>query len=213
MFKRFFVITLLITAASLIHAEDSARYVDGKHYTTLSTPLKTSYRGEEIGEIMEFFSYSCIHCARLEASIPAFLEQKPDNIRFTQVPVVFNEYQKPEVRAYYVVELLGLGETAHIQIFNEINVNRNRMNTDAKFADFFTRFGISKEEYMKQAYSFAVNAKMNQSIILTRDSQITGTPSVVANGKYRIDSGAVGSNEMALYAAQWVIQNEAATAE
>lgn len=213
MFKRFFVISLLITAASLIHAEEAARYVEGKHYATLATPLNTSFRGEEIGEIMEFFSYSCIHCARLEASIPAFLDQKPDNIRFTPVPVVFNEYQKPEVRAYYVVELLNLGHSAHTQIFNEINVNRNRMNTDAKFAEFFTRFGISKEEYMKHAYSFAVNAKLNQSIILTRDSQITGTPSVVANGKYRIDSGAVGSNEMALYAAQWIVNNEADSAE
>jgi thiol:disulfide interchange protein DsbA len=213
MLKRFFVISLLITAASFIQAEETPRYVEGQHYTTLETPLKTSYHDDEIGEIMEFFSYSCIHCARLENSVITFLQQKPENIRFTPVPVIFNEYQKPEARAFYVIELLGLGHSAHLQVFNEINVNRNRLNTDAKFAEFFTRFDMTEEEYMKHAYSFAVNSKLNQSVLLTRDSAITGTPTIIANGKYSINSGAVGSNEMALYAAQRIIQEKAASAE
>lgn len=206
MLKRILTAGLLVITAAFTQAEEAPRYVEGEHYTVLEKPLRTSYKGEEIGEIMEFFSYNCIHCANLEPGIDRYLAQKPEDIRFTSVPVVFNEYQKGEVRAYYVVELLKLGKDAHMQIFNEIHNNRASLRTDKQFAKFFTRFGISEEDYSKYAYSFAVNSKLNASMIMTRDSQIGGTPAILANGKYLIKTDVVG-NEAALYVAQWLVQN------
>ncbi|TXR54731.1 thiol:disulfide interchange protein DsbA/DsbL [Reinekea thalattae] len=210
MFQRYLLISLLVTFASAVFAAENTQYKEGQHYVTLQTPLKTSYRGDEIGEVMEFFSYNCIHCANLEPAVSRYLAEKPDNIKFTPIPVVFNEHQKPEARAYYVLEISKLGKDAHQAIFNYIHKERKRLRTDDQFAAFFeSKFGISKEEYMKRAYSFAVNAKLNTAIILTRDSNISGTPSLVANGLYRIDSAAVGGNELALYAAQSLVQSEA----
>ncbi len=207
MFKRAIAASLIIFTACIAYAQDdNERYTEGKHYKAIATPLKTSYRDEEIGELMEFFSYSCIHCFRLEAGVERYLAEKPDNIRFTQVPVMFNERQAPEVRAYYVVEVLNLGGSAHKAIFDYINVQRKPLRTDAQFAQFFEQFGLSQDDYMKQAYSFAVNAKVNTSIYLTGKSEITGTPSILVNGKYLIDSGAVGGNEVALYAGQWLVE-------
>jgi len=212
MLKRLLAVSFLVLTACSIQAEDP-RYVEGKHYTVLSEPLRTSHRGEEIGEVMEFFSYGCIHCFNFEPAIERFIEEKPDNIRFTAVPVMFNNKQAPEVRAYYVIEVLKLGDEAHAAIFNEIHKKRKSLRTDAQFAKFFTRFGLTEDQYMKEAYSFAVAPKVKNSIYLTGNSGITGTPAVMANGKYLIDTGAVGGNEMALYVAKSLIEQDAAAAE
>ncbi|WP_320822090.1 thiol:disulfide interchange protein DsbA/DsbL [Reinekea sp.] len=208
MLKRSVSILFLVLTACWVQAAEP-RFVDGTHYTTLATPLKTSYRGAEVGEIMEFFSYGCIHCYNFEPAVQRFLAEKPDSIRYTYVPVMFNERQAPEVRAYYVIELLKLGVTAHQAIFNEIHQQRKALRTDGQFAKFFTRFNLTEDEYLAHAYSFGVNAKVNTSIYLTGNSGIGGTPSIIANGQYLIESGAVGGNEQALYAAKWLIEQDA----
>ena len=210
MMKNLMAVTMLVLSALSLtaHADETPRYEEGKQYTPLNTALPTSYRGDEIGEIFEFFSFSCIHCYRLEPGVERFLKEKPDNIRFTQIPVVFNERQKPEARAYYVAQLLKL-DGAGKAIFDENFVKKDYLRTDKDFAKFFTQFGLSEDDYMAKAYSFAVDSLVNKSIRLTGESQISGTPAIIVNGKYQIDTGIVGGNEAALYAAQRLVQQEA----
>lgn len=188
-------------------AED--KWVEGVHYKTLVNPLPTSYSGDEVGEIMEFFSYSCIHCANLEPSLQVFKSNLPENIRFSPIPVMFNERQSAEVKAYYASVLLKINDDAHQSIFNEIHVARKALRSDDSFAKFFTRYGVSEDEYLAMANSFGVAGKVNQSIQLTGNSGIQGTPAIMANGKYLIDSGAVGGNNAALEVAKWLIERDA----
>jgi len=158
---------------------------------------------------MEFFSYSCIHCANLEPSLQAFKSNLPENIRFSPIPVMFNERQSAEVKAYYASVLLKINDDAHQSIFNEIHVARKALRSDKAFAQFFTRYGVSEDEYLAMANSFGVAGKVNQSVQLTGNSGIQGTPAIMANGKYLIDSGAVGGNNVALEVAQWLIERDA----
>jgi thiol:disulfide interchange protein DsbA len=188
-------------------AED--KWVEGVHYKTLQQPLPTTYSGDEVGEIMEFFSYGCIHCANLEPAAQAFKKSLPDNIRFSPVPVMFNERQSAEVKAYYASVLLKINDEAHQAIFNEFHIARKPMRSDQTFAKFFTRYGISESDYLKMANSFGVMGKVNQSVQLTGNSGIQGTPAIMANGKYLIDSSAVGGNSVALEVAKWLVERDA----
>jgi thiol:disulfide interchange protein DsbA len=185
------------------------KWVEGVHYKTLVTPLPTSYSGDEVGEIVEFFSYGCIHCANLEPAAQTFKKSLPDNIRFSPIPVMFNERQSAEVKAFYASVLLKINDDAHQGIFNEFHVARKPMRSDKSFAKFFTRYGVSEDDYLAMANSFGVAGKVNQSIQLTGNSGIQGTPAIMANGKYLIDSGAVGGNDVALEVAQWLVERDA----
>ncbi len=158
---------------------------------------------------MEVFSYSCIHCFRLEPFIENWVEnQKPDDIRFTHVPVVFHDRQLPEVKAYYASKLLKVHDESHDAIFNEIHVNRNRLTDDEAFAEFFTRFGVSEEDYLTMANSFAVNVKANMAKEVTEKGQVTGTPSLVVNGRYLVTGRTAGSNEKMFDVAVWLIRQD-----
>ena len=188
-------------------AED--KWVEGVHYKTLTKPLPTSYSGNEVGEIMEVFSYGCIHCANLEPAAQAFKKTLSDNIRFSPVPVMFSERQSAEVKAYYAAKLLKIDDAYHQAVFNEFHIARKPLRSDAAFAKFFSRYGISEKDYMAMASSFAVMGKVNHSVQLTGNSGIQGTPAIMANGKYLIDSGAVGGNDVALEVAKWLVERDA----
>ncbi|MDN3647684.1 thiol:disulfide interchange protein DsbA/DsbL [Reinekea marina] len=208
MIKKLMITAALFAVSLFAAAED--KWVEGVHYRTLANPLPTTYSGDEIGEITEFFSYGCIHCFNLEPAAQAFKKSLPENIRFSPVPVMFNERQSAEVKAYYASVLLKINDDAHQAIYNEFHVARKPMRSDKAFAKFFTRFGVSEDQYMAMANSFGVAGKVNQSIQLTGKSGIQGTPSIMANGKYLIDSGAVGGNNVALEVAKWLVERDAA---
>ncbi|MCH8529953.1 MAG: thiol:disulfide interchange protein DsbA/DsbL [Saccharospirillum sp.] len=202
------IIATLLTLVSLVSLAQAQEFVEGTHYQRLPEKLPTTYRGDEVGEIMEVFSYSCIHCFNLETFIQSWKQGKPDDIRFTLVPVLFNERQLPEARAYYVGEFLGLHEESHMAIYNEIHLNRTRMATDDRFASFFTRFGVSEEEYRNMANSFAVNVRINQAQRITQGGQVQGTPSLIVNGQYLVTGQMAGGNPRMFDVAEWLIRRD-----
>ena len=61
---------------------------------------------------------------------------------------------------------------------------RKRLRTDEDLADYFTSFGVSEDDYFKTARSFAVETRMRRAAALAQRYGVTGTPSVVVNGKY-----------------------------
>lgn len=206
MLKRLFLSAMaLALGLSLAQAED---FQAGTHYRVLPEKLPTSYRGEEVGEIQEIFSYSCIHCFNLEPFVQAWAQNKPDDIRFTHVPVIFNNRQLPEARAYYAAQFLEVADESHMAIFNEIHQNRNRLASDSAFAEFFTRFGVEEQEYQDMAESFAVSVKVNQARKISEGSGVQGTPSLVVNGRYLIDGRMAGSNERMFDVAEWLARND-----
>ena len=47
----------------VVDEQSNAQFEEGTHFETLATPRRV--RGDAI-EVMEFFSYGCVHCFRLE---------------------------------------------------------------------------------------------------------------------------------------------------
>lgn len=208
MIQRLMLTALALTltlSTTMVQAED---YQAGTHYIVLPEKIPTSYRGQEAGEIMEIFSYSCIHCFNLEPFVQSWKQNKPDDIRFTPVPVVFSPRQIPEVKAYYASVYLKVNDESHMAVYNAIHLNRNRLSSDEDFAEFFTRFGVSEDAYLDMANSFAVNVKVNQAQKITQMSQIEGTPSLVVNGKYLVSGRTAGGNERMFDVAEWLIRRD-----
>lgn len=202
------IIATLLTLVTFVGLAQAQEFVEGTHYQRLPEKLPTTYRGDEVGEIMEVFSYSCIHCFNLEPFVQTWKQSKPDDIRFTLVPVLFNDRQLPEARAYYAGEFLDLHEESHMAIYNEIHLNRTRMATDDRFASFFTRFGVSEEDYRNMANSFAVNVRINQAQRITQGGQVQGTPSLIVNGQYLVTGQMAGGNPRMFDVAEWLIRRD-----
>ena len=176
----------------------SAEFQEGKHYKALKPPQPTSV-GPGKAEVVEVFWYACGHCFLLEPKLESWAAKgKPANVELVRVPAMWNDVLKTHARVYYTAELLGKLPALHGEIYREINVRGNHLDTPAKIEAFFTSKGVSKEDFEKAFSSFAVETKLARAADLNKRYRITSTPTFVVDGRYITDVGMAGS-ETALF--------------
>ena len=148
-----------LTLAALLLAGGvacSADFKEGEHYKALKPAQPTSVGPGKV-EVVEVFWYACGHCFLIE---PASREagparSKPANVELVRVPAMWNDLLKTHARVFYTAELLGKLPALHGEIYREINVRGNRLDTPAKIEAFFTSKGVSKQDFQKAFSSFA----------------------------------------------------------
>lgn len=187
--------------AVTVHAQSLQ---EGTHYRVIAQPLNVAIPAGKDGIIQEFFWYGCVHCFNLETAVQRFKAQLPDNIAFEEVPATFSPVHELQGRAFYTWQFLNMPEDTHMAIYNEIFVNRNNLRTERDLAAFFARQGVSEERFQQMFNSFSVRTKTRVAQNMTAQAQVRGTPSVVVNGRYLIESGLPGvrTNEDMLRIAQ-----------
>jgi thiol:disulfide interchange protein DsbA len=171
---------------------DTSRFQLGTHYELL-TPTQPTSSGPDQVEVTEVFWYGCPHCFAFEPYLEAWQPEAASYVNFVRVPAVWNPTLRLHAQAFYTAEALGKGTEMHASIFQEIHVNGNYLDSEAKLADFFGRFGVSEQEFANAFNSFTVNTKLQRADELNRRYRISSVPSIVVNGKYTTNGTMAGS--------------------
>ncbi len=69
-------------------------FKDGSDYRRLARPVPVDAAAGQI-EVLEFFSYSCVHCYRFEPVMKDWMKTLPSNVFVKRTPVGFNAALKP----------------------------------------------------------------------------------------------------------------------
>jgi thiol:disulfide interchange protein DsbA len=171
-----------------------ADLVEGVHYKTLQPAVPTSVAPGKV-EVVEVFWYACGHCYLLEPRLAAWDRKgKPAYVELVRMPAVWNDLLKLHARLFYAIEILGKPQL-HDEVFREINVKRNRLDTADKIAAFITSRGVSRAEFDKAFAGFAVESKLAKAADLNRRYRIVSTPTVIVNGKYVTDAAMAGGED------------------
>jgi len=166
----------------------------GVNYKLLQPAQPTSVAPGKV-EIVEVFWYACGHCYLLEPRLEAWNRNgRPANAELVRLPATWNNILKTHARVFYTMELLGKHEL-NPEIWREINVKGNRLDTPEKIEAFFTSRGVSKADFQRAFASFAMDSKVAKAEDLNRRYKITGTPTIVVNGKYVTDVSMAGGEE------------------
>lgn len=184
----------------------AADYKEGRHYVTLATPVAVSEPGKI--EVAELFWYGCGHCFEFEPYIAPWSEKLPEDVRFERVPATFSKAWKTHATAFYAAEALGIGEKLHSDFFNRIHRQGQRLSSTSSLAEFFSEYGVTEDQAEKALKSFGVRSKVNRADARIRGYQALGVPSLVVNGKYRIDTNMAGSWPELLKIAEFLIEKE-----
>lgn len=177
---------LLLTAfVPTSHA--AGEVTEGVNYQ-LVQPAQPTRNSDKI-EVIEMFWYGCPHCHRFQTHIDRWLKSKPANVDYIRMPVILRENWALHARAFFTAQALGVLEEVHKPFFEAIHNQKRRLNTEQKVMKFFAEHGVSDEDFRKAYSSFAVDSKVRRAHQFARKYGIQGTPSVVVNGKYRIDTG------------------------
>src|SRR5512138_364198 len=166
----------------------------GVHYKLLQPAQPTNVAPGKV-EVVEVFWYACGHCYLLEPKLEAWDRKgRPANAELVRLPATWNNMLKTHARLYYTMELLGRKDL-NPEIWREINVKRNRLDTPAAIEEFFTSRGVSKADFQKAFAGFAVDSKIMKAEDLNRRYRITSTPTVIVAGKYVTDAGMAGGED------------------
>ncbi|MDX1351420.1 MAG: thiol:disulfide interchange protein DsbA/DsbL, partial [Thiomicrorhabdus sp.] len=78
---------LLTTSTFLANASEDFGLVQGVEYKLVPQPQPIAPYSKQV---IEVFGYSCPHCYHLEPSLHEWLKNKPKDVHFERMPVVFN---------------------------------------------------------------------------------------------------------------------------
>jgi len=188
-----------------------AGFDEGIEYKKIEPPQPTTAPAGKI-EVVEMFWYGCPHCFHFEPKLLNWLKNKPKDVEFVHVPAVFpgREIWEIHARAFYTAKVLGVLSKIHEALFNAIHVDGRRMDNEKELRAFFVKHGVSAKEFDQTFNSFAVYTKVRRAADLSRRYQITGVPSMVVDGKYRVDADLAGGQEKMLQVVSFLVKKERA---
>lgn len=210
MFKNLLLSLSLLMFAPLLASAQTAEktYVEGTDYDLISPAVRTA-NPDQI-EVVEFFWYGCGHCYTFEPVLGAWAKTLAEDVDFHGSPAMWNQLMELHAQAFYAAEVLGVLDTMNMVLFQAMNVDGKRLATEAEIQELFVANGIAAEAFTKAFKSFGVTSQVKQASARARAAKITGTPSMMVNGKYHVSTRKAGSQAGMLEVADFLIAKERA---
>jgi len=211
MLKRLlFLLPSIIAVSACGAADDKAAaantdWKEGQHYIVLSKPVPPA-SGKV--EVVEVFSYACPHCAHFQPYVDQLKAALPKQVQVSYMPVVFNPSWEPLARAFYTAQSLGVLDKTHQALFDALHRDHKPLRTLEDLAGFYAGFGVNPESFLSTAKSFVVEGNLTQGRERALAYEIESTPTLIVNGKYRLDSSSAGGQAEAIALAQWLVAKE-----
>ena len=202
----------IVAALVACVCQAEAAFQEGVHYERLPVPVDTADASRV--EVVEVFSYACIHCYTFEPYIEAWQAKLDDGVAFRRVPAVFSPQWAEFARMFYAAVQLGVLEKVHGGIFEALHERgQNLLDRSIATRFFATTAEVDGKDFEAALTSFSVEGQVQRAVAAGKAYGITGTPSMVVNGKFRIDSRMVGGSYQAmLEVASLLIEAERALA-
>lgn len=150
---------------------------------------RTRRPGDPIS-VVEYFSYTCIHCKNFDPMIEEWADEQLDDVVFTRQPAMWSPIQIMLGQTYLTLVQEEALEDTHTRIFNAIHDRGKQFLTADMMGDYLDGHGLSKEQFLRAFNSPRVKAAVRQSETDMRDFQISATPSLVVAGRYVVGMNA-----------------------
>lgn len=220
--------TLLATALlALGSSAQGANWVAGKHYSVIPQAQRTSVPAGKI-EVLEVFSYGCPHCNQFQPYIKKLKASLPANAQLAYLPASWNKSENWPTfqRAYLTAQALGVAEKAHEAVYDAIwntgelgiaDPRTGRIKSTLPSIEDMARFyqkvtGVKAADFVAASKSFGVDLKIRQAESQIIAMQVSSTPTLVVNGKYRLNNDNLRADEM-IELVKYLVAIESGTAK
>jgi serine protease len=211
----------LLAAAPSVHAD--SRWTAGVHYFLINPAQPTGVPAGKI-EVTEVFSYACPGCNRFYPVADRLQSSLPANAIMDYLPASFRPDEDWPMfqRAYLTARELGIDQRTHDAMFDAVwktgelavfdpatQRAKRPAPTIADVAEFYAKTaGVKRETFLATAGSFAVDVKVRQADELIRSYGVSETPSIIVNGKYRLNPVSAGGYEQTIELVKYLVQQE-----
>lgn len=191
-------------------------FEEGKHYTVIDRQPATEHDEEspgngdesvgttelvsedltpsvEVISVVEYFSYGCAHCYRLEPFIEAWLETKEEDVVFSRVAVPTRQDWIPLARAYYMAEVMGITNKVHSLMFRAVHVNKQAIGQQHLLKRMFVGVAeVDPAEFDTVLESDEIPGLIQEAALEMRDFGVSASPTIVVAETYVITPETAG---------------------
>jgi thiol:disulfide interchange protein DsbA len=175
--------TLFVAITLLAGSVAFAAVEPGRDYKLLNPPQPA---GAQKIEVLEFFFYGCSHCYYLHPHLDTWKKTMPGDVELTYVPTIFRDSWEPMARTFYALQSLGQQHQLHDALYKAWNVENRVLNEEAKVLDFVASHGVDRAKFSAAYNSFTMQSKVVRAKQMIRGYGLTGTPTLIVDGKYLI---------------------------
>lgn len=175
----------------------AAQYTEGEQYTKVNETVTKKK------EVREYFSVYCGHCFKFEPIMHSVKKSLPADASFERNHVDFLRGASPKIqqmitKATVAAEQLGDADKLIGAVFNYIHVQKAVITSEKDLRNIFVLNGADGDKFDKLMTSFTVSGKAN-SIKKHQENMaakraLTGVPTIIVNGKYKIDPAKLDKN-------------------
>ena len=190
--KHWLSVMLLACAAvaGVSQAQSERELVAGRDYDLVQPAQPTADSGKV--EVIEFFSYACPHCFHFEPLIGKWLQKLPADVDFKRMPLSAGPAWNPTAKLFFALDAMGIESRLHGDIFNAIHGSKTlNPNDEAAISDWIAKRGVDAGKF-NIAYGFS-GPRLQQMQRTFAAYGVTGVPTIVVDGKYRIRNEAIKS--------------------
>jgi len=165
--------------------------VEGQNFLTLANPVPTEDPARI--EVLEAFSYGCVHCFEFEPSMRSFKAHLPADVRLDYLPATFNSTFELYARGYYAAKALGIVAATHEKIFDTIWNGGLQAKDPESLANLYVRVGADRAKFVEALNSLGVQAAVSSAGLKAQRLKLEGTPTLYVDGKYQVLTNGVTS--------------------
>jgi thiol:disulfide interchange protein DsbA len=208
----FVIASLALVSACQAQAPAAEPFQSGTHYFPIEPAVATTAPAGKV-EVVEVFSYACIHCAHFEPHVAAWRAKMPKEASFSYLPAAWNPQWEGFAKAFYAAEGLGLLEKTHEPMFKALHEERRQFASLDELAQWYAGHGTKADAFLSSFNSMPTTAGVERSKQLVPQYGVDGTPTVVVAGKYRVTGQSAGGMDKVFDVVNYLVAKEVAAAK
>jgi len=170
------------------------------------------------------FSYACPACNLFVPTMRKLKASLPPNAVLDFLPASFNPTEDwPMFQlAYITAQTLGVADQTHDAMFNAVWQSgelavidpttrgiKSRLPTIEDAAKFYkAQAGVPIDKFLAASKSFSVDVKVRAAEGLIQAYRVDRTPTIVVNGKYRLQIESAGGADQLVELVNWLVAKE-----
>ena len=163
-------------------ANAAAPIKEGVDYTVMSPAQPVAAKGKI--EVLEFYSYTCIHCYHLEPLIETWAKTRPADVDFRREHISWDKSMDGFVKLAATLKATNL-ERLQMPVFDAVMRDKINLGQPDMLKGWIAKQpGVNAASFMQTYGSFGISSAPARAAQLTRTYQIEGTPTLVVGGKY-----------------------------
>ncbi|MDH5265355.1 MAG: thiol:disulfide interchange protein DsbA/DsbL [Betaproteobacteria bacterium] len=186
-------LTLALATLGLAAGTAHAQLRPGQDFTLLQPPQTAGSDGKI--EVIEFFSYACGHCFKLEPFLASWVRKLPPDIVFKRVPGVGSGAWSQLGLLYYSLEAMGKLDALHEKAFDAMHKENQNLSNPKIRDQWLARQGVDVAQYAAVEKSFSVQSRLTRAVQMMGAYKVDGVPMLVVNGKYVTSNAHAGGPE------------------